>query len=183
MKSKVSMVIRKTKNSCFQQGGAVLFVALIFLLLMTIVGVTAMRNTGQEESMAGSARDHNLAFQGAEAGLKVCLALLEPPASLPPLTASTTTIQNEGADPAGFWTGYFANSSNNYVYSTGTKTPPTGSAALSQVTIQPRCVIENMGGADTNCLSNASLNCFRITAEGFGGTQNAVSILQMRYYR
>jgi type IV pilus assembly protein PilX len=175
-----------THNTCsgpLPQRGAVLFVALVFLLVMTMIGVTAMRNTGQEENMAGGARDHNLAFQAAEAGLQFCLALVEPPATLPPLAASMTTAQTEGVDPGGFWTGYFGTSSNNYIYATNSQTPPTGTAALSNVAGQPRCVIEDMSGTDTNCLSNTSLTCYRITAIGVGGTLNAVAILQMRYYR
>jgi len=179
----VIFFIKNDNKKYAKQHGAVLFIALIFLLLITIIGVTAMRNTGQEESMAGSSRDHNLAFQAAEAGLKICLALVESPATLPSAAVSMTTVQNQGSDPGGFWTGYFANTSNNYIYATGTKIQPTGSAALSQLSEQPKCVIENMASVDTNCLSNTSLNCFRITALGFGGTKNAVSILQMRFYR
>lgn len=52
------------------QYGAVLIVSLIFLLLMTIIGVTAMQTTTLQERMAGNTRDHNLAFQAAEAALR-----------------------------------------------------------------------------------------------------------------
>lgn len=50
--------------------GAVLLVSLIMLLLLTIIGVAAMRDTNLQERMAGNMRDRNLAFQAAEAGLR-----------------------------------------------------------------------------------------------------------------
>jgi type IV pilus assembly protein PilX len=51
------------------QRGAVLVVSLIILLIMTILGVSSMKNTTLEERMAGNMRDQNLAFQSAEAAL------------------------------------------------------------------------------------------------------------------
>lgn len=51
------------------QCGSVLIVSLVFLLLMTIVGVSAMNMTNLEERMASNFRDHDLAFQAAEAAL------------------------------------------------------------------------------------------------------------------
>ena len=53
-----------------RQRGAVLVVALLMLLVMTVLGVTAMQMSRMEERMAGNSRDINLAFQGAEAGLR-----------------------------------------------------------------------------------------------------------------
>ena len=53
-----------------RQRGAVLVVALLMLLIMTVLGVTAMQMSRMEERMAGNSRDINLAFQGAEAGLR-----------------------------------------------------------------------------------------------------------------
>ncbi len=53
-----------------RQRGAVLLVALIMLLLLTILGAAAMRDTNLQERMAGNMRDHNLAFQAAEAALR-----------------------------------------------------------------------------------------------------------------
>lgn len=53
-----------------RQGGAVLIVSLILLLVMTLIGVFAMRGTILEERMAGNTRDRDLAFQSAEAALR-----------------------------------------------------------------------------------------------------------------
>ncbi|EWC40216.1 pilus assembly protein PilX [Pseudomonas stutzeri] len=52
------------------QRGAVLLVSLIMLLLLTILGAAAMRDTNLQERMAGNMRDQNLAFQAAEAALR-----------------------------------------------------------------------------------------------------------------
>ncbi len=53
-----------------RQRGAVLLVSLIMLLLLTIIGAAAMRDTNLQERMAGNMRDHSLAFQAAEAALR-----------------------------------------------------------------------------------------------------------------
>lgn len=53
----------------FQQGVA-LFVSLIFLLLLTIIGVVAMQNATLQEKMAGNSKFKNESLQYAEAGLR-----------------------------------------------------------------------------------------------------------------
>ena len=52
------------------QSGAVLVVALLFLLIITMLGVTSMQSTTAEERMAGNARDQNNSLQAAEAALR-----------------------------------------------------------------------------------------------------------------
>lgn len=53
-----------------QQRGAVLIISLILLVVLTLLGLSAMRNTSLEESMAGNMRAENVAFQAAEAALR-----------------------------------------------------------------------------------------------------------------
>ncbi|PKD42165.1 hypothetical protein CWO84_01830 [Methylomonas sp. Kb3] len=57
-------------KSKIKQTGAVLVVALIMLMLLTIIGVTGTNVTSLEEKMAGNMRDRNLAFQAAESALQ-----------------------------------------------------------------------------------------------------------------
>lgn len=52
------------------QAGSALIISLVFLLLLTIVGVASMQNSTLEERMTGNASDKNRAFQAAEAGLR-----------------------------------------------------------------------------------------------------------------
>ncbi|SDX36966.1 pilus assembly PilX family protein [Marinobacter mobilis] len=56
-------------SSAHLQRGSVLIVSLIFLLLLTLVGISGMNMTSLEEKMTGNFRDHDLAFQAAEAAL------------------------------------------------------------------------------------------------------------------
>jgi type IV pilus assembly protein PilX len=53
-----------------REQGAVLVTSLLLLVVMILLGLTAMQMTRMEERMAGNTRDGNLAFQGAEAGLR-----------------------------------------------------------------------------------------------------------------
>jgi type IV pilus assembly protein PilX len=53
-----------------RQDGAVLIVALLFLVILTMLGVTAMSGTTMEERMSGNSRDMNVALQAAEAALR-----------------------------------------------------------------------------------------------------------------
>ena len=59
----------KKNPSIASQRGAVLIVSLLFLVVLTMLGVTAMTSTTFEERMAGNARDAAVAHQAAEAAL------------------------------------------------------------------------------------------------------------------
>ncbi|UJJ32465.1 pilus assembly PilX family protein [Halopseudomonas maritima] len=59
-----------TSFSGVRQRGIALFVSLIFLLLLTIVGVAGMKSATMQEKMSGNARLKNESFQEAEAGLR-----------------------------------------------------------------------------------------------------------------
>ena len=53
-----------------RQRGAVLFISLIMLLLLTLIGITAMQVTLLQERMAGGFRVQHQAFQQTEGTLK-----------------------------------------------------------------------------------------------------------------
>lgn len=53
------------------QRGAALFVGLILLILMALIGLSAMQSTLLQERMAGNFRLVNLAFQNAEEAVRV----------------------------------------------------------------------------------------------------------------
>jgi len=55
---------------CARQGGAALITSLIFLTILTILGMSTLGTALLESRMAGNARDRNLAFQAAEMGLR-----------------------------------------------------------------------------------------------------------------
>jgi type IV pilus assembly protein PilX len=52
-----------------EQRGAALVMALVILLILTIMGVTAMSTSSLEQKMAGNIQDLTRAFQAAESGV------------------------------------------------------------------------------------------------------------------
>jgi len=58
------------KSSNNRQAGAALITSLIFLTVLTILGMSTLGTALLESRMAGNARDRNLAFQAAEIGLR-----------------------------------------------------------------------------------------------------------------
>lgn len=53
------------------QQGMVLLVSLVFLLLLTMIGISSMQNATMQEKMAGNVKLRNESFQVAEAALRV----------------------------------------------------------------------------------------------------------------
>ena len=90
------------------QTGAVLFTALVMMVLMTLLAVTMMGNTAMDEKMAQNSQDKNRAFQGAETGIE--LAIADPNTintSCQTTTATgnnctTTNVANLGAAVTGY---------------------------------------------------------------------------------
>ena len=53
-----------------RQRGAALLTGLIFMVILTLLGITAARMAGLEEKMSGNMRDRSLAMQAAEMALR-----------------------------------------------------------------------------------------------------------------
>lgn len=53
-----------------RQQGAVLFVALVFLILLTLLGIIASQTSIMQERMMGSVRNGQLGLMGAESGVR-----------------------------------------------------------------------------------------------------------------
>jgi len=165
-----------TNSSPYQrQCGAVLFVSLIILLLMTIIGVSAMQNTTMQEKMAGNLRDANLAFQAAESALRDAENYIANTASLPifasdcgsasnsnnglclPIVPSSTSYQQ--------WenVSYWSNADKTRCYGAG-----TNAAQLSLVSKQPRYMAEEIAIPPLDPTEPPDIR-YRITAQGYGG--------------
>jgi type IV pilus assembly protein PilX len=93
-----------------QQKGVVLLVSLLFLLLLTLLGVSSMQNATLQEKMASSVTVRNQSFQSAEATLRRGESAIQAPgykldacktdATCAPPTDSKTVTQ-AGINPAG----------------------------------------------------------------------------------
>ncbi|MBZ9558946.1 MULTISPECIES: pilus assembly protein [unclassified Modicisalibacter] len=63
----VRVMVFSAKRS---QQGIVLIVSLIFLLILSLLGLSSIQSATLQENMVGNQRDHDMAFQAAEAALR-----------------------------------------------------------------------------------------------------------------
>lgn len=63
-------MFERSTSSHLHQQGATLLTGLIFLVVLTLIGVTAARMSSLEERMAGNLRDRAIAMQAAEMALR-----------------------------------------------------------------------------------------------------------------
>jgi len=57
-------------SNAYRQRGAALFISLMFLIILTLIGISAANVGIMQERMAGNVRETNEAFQNAEATLR-----------------------------------------------------------------------------------------------------------------
>lgn len=90
------------------QGGSALIISLVFLLLLSAVGIASIQNSTLEERMAGNAADKSDAFQMAEATLRYAEMQLATNATpFVNTTDSTLTIPTTDVYPsASDWKSY-----------------------------------------------------------------------------
>lgn len=94
--------IRQTGKLGRQQGGYVLLLGMILILVMTVFGVFAMKGSIMQERMAGNNRDYNVAFEASEMGLRWGEAWLQSrtPAERPfPCQTLMTSVNENCTDP------------------------------------------------------------------------------------
>ena len=175
-----------------RQQGVALIMALVFLVILTIMGLAAMGTTSLEEKMAGNAKDRNLAFQAAETGLLAgenwINAQINKP-TFPTVSAGlylpTAPCTPVWADACLTWSG----TSNLVVYP---NTPTaTASGGLTKINTQPKYIIEDLGEVPekggskvlpTNYKGKGN-TIVRTTARGTGGTDAAQAMVQSTYSR
>lgn len=177
------------------QRGAALIVALIMLVIMTMLGLTTMNTSVTEERMAGNARNKQLSFDSAEAGVRdgegriFCddcnLYTVQPKDgdTLPGLyEPETDPDENEWWQKDMWWDPIDTNTPNtNWQPRTGTEIP--GVAA------QPNSIIEYIAPfyRDINCAitqgqpQDCDRYAYRVTARGWGANTTAISVIQTIY--
>ncbi|SQF97871.1 type IV pilus assembly protein PilX [Paucimonas lemoignei] len=74
---------RTSANVCIRQRGMVLVVSLVFLLLITTLGVSSMQSATLQEKMASSLSFRNQSFQMAEAVLRAAESTLSSTSIMP----------------------------------------------------------------------------------------------------
>ena len=99
------MAIARTSYSQRNQQGVALVMALAFLLILTIIGVTAMTTSSLQEKMAGNAQDRNMAFQAAESALRVAenFLFVTAPGALPNFSLDTGGYYDATPVPSPRW--------------------------------------------------------------------------------
>ncbi|MCC5869833.1 MAG: pilus assembly protein [Gammaproteobacteria bacterium] len=162
-----------------QQRGMALVISLILLLLMSLIGLTAMQSSTLQERMAGNTRDRHLAFEAAEAALREGEAFLDQP-TLPDFTNTAGLYQGNAANRP-VWHGP-AQAAGNGVR--------TFSGDIGTAVAQPpEYFIEELRdiilpGTETELPPPpTSISYFRITSRGFGGTAESVVVLSTIYRR
>jgi len=173
------------------QKGSALLVSLIILVVMTLLGLSAMRTSTMEERMAGNMRDSELAFQAAEAALRAAEK------NISDNIISTAAFDTDGTDglynndDERIWETINWTSSDSLEYTGFDSATTTG----VNVTTAPRYVIQHLasvgagggGGGGHNQdnygqgIGAGTTETFTITARGTGGSDTAVVFLQSTY--
>lgn len=169
-----------------QESGAVLIVALILLLLMTIVGISSIKGSNMQELMAGNVRDRQIAFQAAEAALRQGEGVVN--AVNPPNTEGATKgimLGKQNGATSTYWR-------DEYVWDDNLSVKLDIDLALTSE--RPRYVVEKLdvayvpgsdgGGVDFVSMQNKpEIMVYRVTGRGVGMTPNSTVYLQTLYRR
>lgn len=168
-----------------RQRGVVIVIALIAVLLLSLIGTTAMRSSTIQEKISGNMRDQDIAFQAAEAGLHDAEDFIESLTTLA-LFNNTAGLYNTGNGPDV----YAAWPADARTYVGGTF------GVLSESRSAPQYIIEIRGTVDESI--NTSLNLsggygvgsgagdifvFKIHARGTGSTDTSQVILRSNFAR
>ena len=189
--------------------GAVLIVALILLVVMTILGVSSMQSSMMEEIMAGNIKDCNLGFQASEASIRDATEWLSTRRTKPDANSSASnnvfsaevyTLGDEISpatskydwDTYGIQFGKLDSTTHTITNRVGscTTSATTSNGPMSGLFTPPCSVIEEHSfipddlDPDTRA-KGIGRYYYRITSRGFGGTEKSQprleAILFQRY--
>lgn len=158
--------------------GVALITGLIFMVILTLLSMAAMRTTLLEEKMAGNSRDIDLAFQSAEAALRAGEQVLNG-ATLPTFAATGAYLT---ASNTRSYSPYWIQTHNWTSDSVALSTVPTGAYSAPLYVIEQMASVSG-GGFSLKAGPIVESGIFRITARGVGGNSNTRIYLQETYRR
>ncbi len=188
------------------QQGATLIVGMIMLLLMAIIGVSAIQNTTLQERMSGNMRDTTMALQAAEVAIRYveedylstfleldvgadysdCNSGCQIINSLDQASAPLDDLLADSSDWEGKTVTY-----GSFVGTDGTTTipAPTNSELIHQVASRPRLIVEYAAfkpdafDTGTGAVDDTGLHMYRNTVQAFGATETSEAIVQTVFAR
>jgi len=168
----------------YTQQGAVLFVGLIMLLIMSLIAITSMQSSTLEVRMASNTKDSLVALQTAEAALRAGERALDSG------TLNLTDFDTDGSD------GLYDNAEDDK-WATFMNWDNTNSREYSDfnkpenVNTRPRYIIQRIAATQVapNLLvqgygegqAGQTVQLFRVTARGTGASDSSEVILQSMY--
>jgi type IV pilus assembly protein PilX len=174
------------------QRGVALITALIFLIVLSLLGVSVVSSTSSEEKIARNARDYDIAFSAAEAAIRDAEMHIEGSWKWPSVFIDVLEFNDactnglcesrapktfaQAVDELDFF-GAAAPGSNSVELGT-----VTGSPEIPDVANQPRYMIEMVCDATGHMNGQGCPKVvFRITAQGSGRLPNTRAVLQTVY--
>lgn len=141
------------------QRGMALLVSLVFLLLLTLIGLSSMQNATLQEKMAASVTLRNQSFQGAESALRVGESAVQLETYSLPVCSGTTQCAPPAESSTITGAGFNSTSGVTWIAS--------GSGFYG---------VQNIGTTLTavNVPSNTSTTLYRVTAVGIAGNSRSV---------
>lgn len=165
------------------QRGAALVISLLMLLVMTVLGLAAMQVTRMEERMAGNSRDVNLAFQGAEAGLRDSEELIRVMVARPDTcSVAPCDIWQRDLHPADL-----RDQTEAWWVANGREYGVAGTREVTDSTRDPLVVTEDLGFvSDSLTVGHGppeGRNFYKITSNSTGASDTASAVLESTYTR
>ena len=170
-----------TANGRTAQEGVVLFVALILLLILSLLGVTAARMQTGEERMARNEDNQQIGAQAAEAALRNGESLLAGgtvsfPSSNPGMLSPTSW---NGGDPALSVNWSSPAQVMSYTGPALTSLPAASQSPGLVIETLPAVAAPGVSASVTSLTQNSPpVNVYRLTAQGVGADGTSTTVMQ-----
>lgn len=162
------------------QQGFTLVMSLVFLLLLTIIGVTGMNMSSLQQKMAGNQRDQDMAFQAAESALR------DGEAKLAALAASGKPVADATASNS-IWSLGNTDVTNQTWWDTNSIEYGGSGKQITQADADPRYVLEESDFVDdslnvpTTYSGKPGVQYYKVTSRSVGITGVSQSMLEDTY--
>lgn len=178
------------RPSPHRQSGVVLIVSLVFLVVLTLLGLSGMQEGVMQERMSGNTQELLSAFEAAESGLRD--GEVEVRKTIRVTSPFSPNCSNGLCEPATAGNGVWADTSlvewdmSDATLDTNTRTygAATGASGLSNVKRQPAYIVERLavverGGSIVEGFGGPPAGeWYRVTAMGFGKTGKSRALVQ-----